>query len=428
MRQFLPLLLDQIPNTTVSYSQLLTDFVTSLARHVDKLDASFTTTLFADQSLLSEIDRIAEINATQAFRVMELIVKLACVSEKHLTEISEAKLRLSARINTYLDSQLPDILAQLNCIELLSELANTPHGYAYIVKTGHLSNLVLSLSDKGSNPFASFLQPALVKLFSGLARINPVEVQQSFSVFYSFIFNLVSSEDLVNDLASINLAVETFSFLFESNLVKKFFYDNYQASLIQLFDRLVSDLKRSINDKLRENIIMCISHIACVDSSLLVLADQSDVKLAESQFNKPEWIELSKQMYEKLVREIKHESLFNICLSLAKKPFLELRIASQAYFRALAQTKWGIEMLFTPNRYNSGEQFIDGYLLNRTIEIEKQGLESKYELNKVLVLNFDTNPSLVGLIGVEALDKLKLYVSDGPFYSKAQSRVAFENE
>ncbi len=98
------------------------------------------------------------------------------------------------------------------------------------------------------------------------------------------------------------------------------------------------------------------------------------------------------------------------------------------FSKALAQTTWGLNAMLMPNEYNKEDIFFNGYLLNRSIELEKIGLESKYELIKLIHVNLEANPDLIHLIhGEMNFHKLKKYIQEGPFYSKVESKVAFES-
>jgi hypothetical protein len=192
-------------------------------------------------------------------------------------------------------------------------------------------------------------------------------------------------------------------------------------------DKLIWILKNSINDQLRVNALICVANLISTDPALLQ-TNKTDEKWLSSPWNSSEWHELAHTFYSKMTSKISHENLFYICLNLAKKPFPELRLAAQLYFKALAQTKWGINALFSANKYNSFDDFLIGYLTNRSIEQEKLGLESKYELIKLIVANMNFNTNLIHLIGEDGLARLNLFVREGPFYAKAESRVAFEGE
>ena len=434
----MPHFVKQIPNTSVSYSQLLAEFICVLTVKLDKLEAKiqedemkvdvFSCSVFDDnQALVKEFETVSRVNSIQLFRVLELVIKLACISPSHLANICIAKFNINETLSMHLSNENGDILSKLNCIELLYDLVRTTHGYEFLAKSNHLNHLLLCLVDPDKNPFADFLQPALIKLFSVIVKEMPHEAKSKYPAYFEFLFQVIRSEDLTGHMTTLNLVVETFYFLFESNLIKKFLKENYGEKLNSVLERLVWYFTHSINDKLKENVIKCLSEVIAVDSSLLKCYDKIDIKWNESAWNTDEWSELSRDFYTHLTKKHSHENLFNFFLMMAKKPFSELRLASQMYFNALAQTRWGIELLFTPNKYNSSENFLDGYLLSRAVEIEKQGLESKYELNKLLVANFKQNENLIHLIGDQYLAKLKQYVNQGPFYSGAESRVEFES-
>ncbi len=386
----------------------------------------FSCSVFDDnQDFIAEIDKISKQNSILSMRIFDLVIKLACVSPEHLINISENKLGLSRRINQYLQDQ--DILSQLNCIELMIDFVRTNHGYEFLAKSGHLRHLVLNLLiENQTNPFAEFLRPALVKLFSYIAKERPEEVKKNYAQYFDFLFCTIQTSDLINNLQDIILVVESFCFLFTRNYLKKFFLNNYYTEFDALLSKMVWFLTHSINDKLKENVILCLSELISIDSFVLK-TDEPDTKWLESAWNSPEWIDLSHSIYKNVLSKISHENLFNICFSLAKKPFIDLRLASHLYLKSLAQTKWGIEYLFAPNKYNSSDVFIEQFLFNRSMEIEKKCLESKFELNRLLLVNFDTNEDLTHLIGDFNLIKLKQYVSEGPFNSKSESRIAFES-
>lgn len=160
-----------------------------------------------------------------------------------------------------------------------------------------------------------------------------------------------------------------------------------------------------------------------------MIQNHTEAKWAQSEsISSSEWQNLSQSLYQKLTSQFSHENLFRVCLDIAKQPFVEKRLSAQLYFKALAQTNWGVALMFKTNKFNSEEHFLIGYLLNRQIELEKQGLESKYELIKLLVANLEANSDLIQLVGGEKnFERLKLYVQEGPFYARGESKVAFES-
>ncbi len=370
--------------------------------------------------MINELEETSKQNSVIKFRVFELIVKLAACSNE-LTNVSELKFNLSKKLNEYLNDK-NDVLSRINCIEILTDLAVTNYGYDLLYTNGHLKILYQDLNNEDD----VFTLPSILKLFSVLTRLRPSQMNENFPGYFEFLFKHVFTDDLVRYETAMKLSLETFGYLFESNEMKAFFNQFYTRQFNSLLDKLVWFLKNSIKDDLRINCLICITELIATDCKLLTLACDTDIKwqTSESVFN-PIWINLAYSYYQRLISTVTHEDLFNLCLTIAKQPWSQTRLAAHLYFKAMAQTKWGLTLLFTPNKYN--EKFLDDYLMNRTTEIEKLGLESKYELIKLINANFNLNTDLSHLIDENDLLKISTYVRQGAIYSISQFRVATEN-
>lgn len=112
---------------------------------------------------------------------------------------------------------------------------------------------------------------------------------------------------------------------------------------------------------------------------------------------------------------------------LGKEPFLKTRLGAQLYFKALAQSKWGLTLLFSENKFVKKNQFLREYLVNREVEIENEGLQSKYDLIKLICANFKLNYELFPKIGEYNLEELEEYLRLGPLYKPVPTKVAFES-
>lgn len=132
-----------------------------------------------------------------------------------------------------------------------------------------------------------------------------------------------------------------------------------------------------------------------------------------------------------VVNIINHVYFINIIhfsnLDLSKEPFLDYRLSAQLIFRALAQSRWGLKLLFTENNLIKKDVFINEYLLNRSIETEKEGMESKFELIKMICANFKLNYDLFPLIGEGNLEALEEYIRLGAYYAPSGQKVAFQS-
>merc|ERR1712127_220608 len=274
---------------------------------------------------------------------MDIFIKLAAISKDHLINISEPIYHLDANLKDILNSN--DILAKLNVIEILSNLGITFHGYEYLRHNSHLKNLLNDLINSDFNPFGSFTEAAIMKLFSHIAQVMPDKIEDNFPEYYKLLFHYSYSEDLLKNETQINLAIQTFIYLFGSNVVKKFIYEKHENEFKKLLKRLVFILRNVIDEQLKSDCLICIAEIISADP-LLLHEEHNETKWKNSP-----WIEsmaeLTENFYKSLTVEFTHDDLFKLCLDLAKAPFLSTRLAAQLFFKALAQSKWGLTLLFT---------------------------------------------------------------------------------
>lgn len=434
LKQILPNFVHQIPELTVSYSELLAQLFCHLTTHLNKLESTliekhhnitavFSSTVFDDNpELTHEFQRVKKINKTVQLRIMDIFIKLAAISKDHLINISEPIYKLDANIKELLDSS--DILAKLNVIEILSNLGITFHGYEYLQHKGHLKTLLDDLINSDFNPFGSFTEAAIMKLFSHIAKTMPEKIEENHPEYFKLLFHYSSLEDLLKNETQINLSIQTFIYLFESNIVKKLICETHKIEFETLLCRLVFILRNIIDEQMKTDCLICISEIISADPTLL------HVEHNETKWLHSPWIEsmsdLTEWFYKKLTIECSHDALFKLCLGLAKAPFLSTRLAAQLFFKALAQTKWGLSLLFTETNSVKKTEFID-YLLVRTYDNEKEGQDSKFDLIKLICANFKLNNDLFSLIGEGNLEGLEEYIKLGAFYTPAPLKVATES-
>lgn len=131
--------------------------------------------------LVDEFDRIFNSSVIQSFRVLEILIKLGCRKESNLSSIVESRFSFGKKIDSFLAIDNPDLLAKLNCIELVTCLVETQHGLDYMESRGHLKSLLDVLIGVNQNPLADLLVPAIVKLFAVITKTS----KQSGFVFYS---------------------------------------------------------------------------------------------------------------------------------------------------------------------------------------------------------------------------------------------------
>jgi 26S proteasome non-ATPase regulatory subunit 5 len=108
--------------------------------------------------------------------------------------------------------------------------------------------------------------------------------------------------------------------------------------------------------------------------------------------------------------------VLRVILSVAKQPFAELRLVALGLIRSLALVLWGQRILHSHPGFNE-------YLLDRSTEGTKEGLEEKFSIVKTLV----ESPTVADVFGWEYVARLRTYERDGPFYVRRETQVAMDN-
>lgn len=440
LKQMLIIFVHQIPNLSVKYSELLGKLFCHLTSKLNRIEATlierhhnitsviFSTSIFDDNpELTNEFERISKISSTMKIRVLEIFVKLATLSKEHLVSISEPNF-MNENLKSLLNSN--DILTKLNVIELLTDLSMTFYGYEFLLHRGHLKRLFDDLLEfnlllsKDSSPFGFCEAAAIVKIFANITRTMPDRIKSDFPDYLSIIFDYAMYEDVLKWEFQINLALQTFTYLFESNVVKIFLYENYKEKFEAFLRRLTFIARNVIGAGLKTNSIRCLALVISLDPELLSI-DHCDAKWLASP-----WIQSMEKVclnFFNICTSDDGEPLFQTLYVLAKEPFPDTRLTAQLFFKALAQSKWGLTFLFSDKKFLKKTEFVNRYLVNRSFEIEKAGLESKLELIKLVCANFKLNNELFPIIGEGDLESLEQYVRLGAYYTPSGQKVAFES-
>lgn len=165
VQHFLVVQLKQITSTSCNFTKHFAEFLCKLAEQVDDIKRFISDEFRVDsRRILDSSDSV------MAFRMLEIVMKLACSRARNLTDLVEPEFRLSEKLAEYLRVDNRDVLAKLNCVELLACLVDTPHGLEYVQARGHLTSLLGVLTQPGQDPFGVLLVPAIVKLFALIAK------------------------------------------------------------------------------------------------------------------------------------------------------------------------------------------------------------------------------------------------------------------
>ena len=86
-----------------------------------------------------------------------------------------------------------DVLVQLNAIEILSNMAETKHGFQYLTSLNILSQMDLRLNEVSSGPMSHFLMPGYIKFFGRLANQTPKTFHNLYPNFTSILLNMLAN-------------------------------------------------------------------------------------------------------------------------------------------------------------------------------------------------------------------------------------------
>ncbi|XP_060078581.1 26S proteasome non-ATPase regulatory subunit 5-like [Ylistrum balloti] len=363
---------------SLNVSQKANNVVSCLGHSASGLTALYTSTLL--QTLQQVMDR----NETVRFRVYELLVKICQLSVVALEYTHESGMLQQLLNEVHKD----DILLQLNCIELLSDLAMSEHCLVFLDQQGIIRRLDDMIASVDTDPMAGLLLPGLIKFFGGMARFHPKEVCSEKSIFMNTVL------DNTRNPALSNMAIQTVGFI-GSTPEGKVALDKWGGKLLSS----VSDIAAVLRNGTTE---LKINALQAVESLLTLRVEDQTTELL--------------MLTEKWFNLLSHEPLRTL-LEIVQQPFTDLRCAAYQVFIAMATQQWAQECM---NKFPGFTEF----LLDRLTESTKEGKDGKYTLVKTLA----ESPFAANSFGNPFYVKLKAYCVQGPYFIRAQAEVAMEGE
>ncbi|XP_052788108.1 26S proteasome non-ATPase regulatory subunit 5-like [Mya arenaria] len=337
--------------------------------------------------VMSSLQEVLASNDVIRFRVYETIVAICRQSDMGLQRSSESGL-----VQHFLNElHKDDILVQLNCLELLSDLATTEHGLLYLDGRGVMSSLETMMTNVQSDPLATFLVPGLMKFFGCVARLRPKEVCTRNEMFVTTVFDSLTAPD---NPSMRSLAVQTVGFIGSSVEGK--------LALEKLGSRMDSGV-RCLGKTLREG---------QQDAKVIVLQALTSLLKLKVSDQTTELLKLTEHWYGQL-----GTNTFGYLMSLAEQPFPDLRIALLILFESLASQPWAQTIMANHPGFRE-------YLLNRSTEKTKECKEKKYNV----VLTLANSPTVAEVFGNPYVVQLKVYCNQGPFFIRVQAEVAMEGD
>jgi len=333
----------------------------------------------------AQLSEIASSSSIMMMRVLEMSVKIAQLSQDHLQAVE--KIGLLSQLVSILNSS--DFLLQLNCIELLTQLAICSHGQIYLETAGVMNKLGIMLNDCPNMPFADIIMPGLVKFWGNVAHLRPGQILSQYPAFVTALISMFQSKD--DTIQSV--AFETIGYIGVSLEGK--------TALLRLENMMlecVEKLGLVIRDSSTELKITALNSLA----SLLKL---------DNQHQTADMINITQTWYNQI------PNMAPTLINVVKQPFLDLRLAAYQLLMVLCGQSWGRrEVLLQPG-------FCE-YLLDRSNEREGRGRQERWSLISRMVESRETKE----LLGPEMDVQMRQYVRDGPHFVQTQSQVAFEEQ
>ncbi|CAL1545585.1 unnamed protein product [Lymnaea stagnalis] len=341
--------------------------------------------LFRDP-ILGKIVEAMQKNDITRFRIYQIATDLSKTSSAALNfSVAAGLLQELLR-----EVQANDILVQLNAIELISDLAQSSHGLAFLDHQGIVGKLEEMMLGLNENPMMGLLLPGLIKFFGGLSKYHPKEVLSKFDHFVKMVLNNVDH----GEPTLKGLSVDTIGFI-ASTPEGKLALDKIGNPVTECIHSM-GNLIRTGPSELKARSLQAMSNIIYLEEE-----NQTDELLNITQ----RWFSTSMS------------DPFNTVWSIAQQPFLDLRVPAFQLLHNLAALPWGQRLM------NNVPGFKE-YLLDRSTEHTKEGKDVKFELIKILA----HSPTAPDIFGRPYHVKLTEYFNQGPFYVVAQSEVAMEGE
>ncbi|XP_078605208.1 26S proteasome non-ATPase regulatory subunit 5-like [Branchiostoma floridae x Branchiostoma japonicum] len=335
-------------------------------------------------NLLEEVQRVMKESDVIRYRVYEVLVNLQAISPMALQYCSDSGLL------TQLTGELSggDVLVQVNCIDMLSSLAQSTHGLNWLEQQGVVGKLETMLTAADSDPMSSFYIPGVIKFFGTMASIRPDETMEHHGTFMKIVFESLDSRDPT----MVKIAVETVGMVGsrpdgKMALEKQ---GNAWTDCLKQFGRIVLNPPTEMR-------MYGLTTLASLFSLQVTDHTEDQLSMLEGWFNT-----FSPKPMDTL-------------MSIVQQPFQNLHCAGLAVLQALSNQPWAQRAMA------NFPGFVE-YLVDRSTEKDKMGKEARYEVIKALV----ESSTALETFGSPFYLKLKEYYRQGPFYVRVQAEVAME--
>lgn len=379
----LHLVLKSVGDKCLGVVKLASSVVVKMCRHPVGL-----TAVFSPAGLVVIQDMVAQTDTTR-FNVYELIVEVGLLGPAALSAAVTTGLldRLLSEVTT------GDGLTQLTALQVLTPLAMSPGGRTLLDEKGVTARLMYLLSLAKSDPIARLLTHGLLEFLGNIGQARPQQTLEEHGAVALMVLQLAAGHlDLDGD-------------------------PSLQASALQAVARIGT----SVEGKLA--LSKCKHEMDQVLETLGTEAVRGPTNL------KVLAIEVLTQLFYLEPQELRDEVVvvlelwwantlnFSEVFKLARLPFPDLHTAALRLLTSLARLPWG-------QRFICGEPGLVEYILNRTTETDKEGMEGKWALVEAIV----KSSSAPSIFSEDHMAMLEKYFRQGPFYTEAQLEVALEGQ
>ena len=329
---------------------------------------------------------------TLRLRIFEFVV--------HVSKLSTENMRMSAETGFLQDlcrelDKEDDVLLQLNVLEILVDLAESPDGYLFLEERQMLQHFDKLLSDCINTPTGNFLLPGYIKFFGRIANRKPVDFADKFPNFTSTLFTLLQAGNLISgDEELRNLAIATVGHIGLTLNGKR---ELNKLAGDQLLQILVHSLTRG-TDHQRVTALNAVSDILSTKTI--------------PSMERVESLTLTENFFQLLNGKGVGVKVF---FEMIKQPFADISMGAYEVLSNLSDKPWGLRVVL--NQPGLAE-----FLLNRSTAPSKEAKETKYNLIKTMI----DNDKASEIIPPEIYVKFKLYVKEGPYYVDPQVEVALD--
>jgi len=333
--------------------------------------------------VVAQLQGIASRSSVLQIRVLEMMVRVGTLGEEHL-QLAQNSGFLEQLIKML---QTEDFLLKLNCVELLTTLAQAPHGQKFIEAAGVLTTMTTLLEDCPNHPFADILLPGLVKFWGNLAHTRPKYIMTQYPVLLTALVNMVQSDDFTVQ----SIAFETIGYIGVSLEGK--------AALVEMGNKMVDcieKLEMLIRDSPTEVKIRAMNTLASI------------IKLDKENQN-AHMLDLTEAWYMRVPTTMK------MVTNIVKQPFLDLRLAAYQLLCVMADQPWGRAIIMKQPGFCE-------FLMDREGERDKRGREEKFKVVQTILESREAKE----VLGPDMDMHMKLFVKQGPHYVQVQSQVAYE--